>query len=320
MTDTINNNIPEVPENTIDPAAGLNLSLNTIDALLQVLVQTVGANTPPVGVEGQRHIVGTAPSGPWAGQANRMARFLDGAYQFFDARYALNAADGLWYVRSASTWAPLAGGGGGEANTASNLGAGEGIYASKVGVDLRFKSLVAGTNVSLSSDGNTVTIDATGGGGGMTNPMTAAGDVIVGGASGAPARLAIGTEGQVPVVRSGALVYEAQAGGTVPFAPVVADATTARTLVITDAGNYLRFTNSAATVCTVAPQASVAWAAYTEVHVRRVGAGNLTLTPGAGVTLNAPSGGTLVLTAGMSVTLKRVTADEWDVIGQTVAV
>lgn len=35
-------------------------------------------------------------------------------------------------------------------------------------MDLRFKSLVAGTNVSLSSDGDTVTIDATGGGGGLT--------------------------------------------------------------------------------------------------------------------------------------------------------
>lgn len=108
MSDTINNGIPFVPENTIDPAAGLNLSLNTIDALLQVLVQTVGENTPPAGVEGQRHIVGTVPTGPWAGQANRMARFLDGAWQFFDARYALNAADGVWYVRSASTWSPIA--------------------------------------------------------------------------------------------------------------------------------------------------------------------------------------------------------------------
>lgn len=44
-----------------------------------------------------------------------------------------------------------------------------------------------------------------------------------------------------------------------------------------------------------------------------------TLTPGAGVTLNPPSGGTLVMTNGMSVTLKRVAVDVWDVIGQTVA-
>lgn len=109
MTDTINNQIPFVPENTVDPAAGLNLSLNTIDALLQVLVQTVGLNTPPAGVEGQRFIVGTAPTGAWVGQANKLARFLDGAYQFFDARYALNAADGRLYLRSGATWAAYGG-------------------------------------------------------------------------------------------------------------------------------------------------------------------------------------------------------------------
>ena len=299
MTDTINNKIPFVPENAIDPAAGLNLSLNTIDALVQVLVQTVGANTPPTGVEGNRHIVGTAPTGAWAGQANKLARFLGGAWQFFDARHVLNAADGLWYVRSGSTWAPLAGGGGGggEVNTASNLGAGEGVFASKVGVDLRFKSLVAGTNITLSSDGDEITIDAAGGGGGsgtvtsvglsaptgfdvagspvtasgtlalsfstgyslptdanqtnwstafgwgdhatagyekeltaganisidrtdpdnpvisasassgMTNPMTTSGDIIVGGASGAPTRLAKGTDGQLLLMASGVQAY-----------------------------------------------------------------------------------------------------------------
>ena len=103
---TVNNGIPFVPENTIDPAAGLNLSLNTVDALLQVLVQAVGANTPPASpANGARYIVGTSPTGAWAGQADRLARWLDGAWQFFDARYALNAADGQWYVRSESVWA-----------------------------------------------------------------------------------------------------------------------------------------------------------------------------------------------------------------------
>lgn len=48
----------------------------------------------------------------------------------------------------------------GEANTASNLGGGEGLYSTKVGVDLRFKSLVAGENVQLSSDANEVTVNA----------------------------------------------------------------------------------------------------------------------------------------------------------------
>lgn len=166
---SVNNNIPFVPENTIDPAAGLNESLNVVDALLQVRALTVGANSPPGSPSGgDRHIVGTSPTGAWAGQANKLARWLDGAWQFFDARYALNAADGFMYVRSGTAWAALSGGGGGsgEANTASNLGAGEGLYSAKVGVDLRFKSLVAGANVTLSSDADTVTINAAAGGGG----------------------------------------------------------------------------------------------------------------------------------------------------------
>jgi hypothetical protein len=59
----------------------------------------------------------------------------------------------------------VVGAGGGETNTASNLGAGTGVFASKVGVDLRFKSLVAGSNVTIANDANTVTISATGSGG-----------------------------------------------------------------------------------------------------------------------------------------------------------
>lgn len=43
-----------------------------------------------------------------------------------------------------------------------------------------------------------------GGGGGFTNPMTTLGDIIVGGASGTPERLGVGTNGQVATSRSGA--------------------------------------------------------------------------------------------------------------------
>ena len=47
-----------------------------------------------------------------------------------------------------------------EDNTASNLGAGEGVFASKVGVDLRFRGLVQGDNVTLTSDATGITIAA----------------------------------------------------------------------------------------------------------------------------------------------------------------
>ena len=47
----------------------------------------------------------------------------------------------------------------GEVNTVSNLGvSGEGLFADKSGVDLRFKKLKAGSNISLSSDAESVTI------------------------------------------------------------------------------------------------------------------------------------------------------------------
>lgn len=54
----------------------------------------------------------------------------------------------------------------GEANTASNLGSGAGVFASKSGVDLRFKSIKAGANVTITPSGTEIEIAAAGGGGG----------------------------------------------------------------------------------------------------------------------------------------------------------
>jgi len=45
-----------------------------------------------------------------------------------------------------------------EINTASNLGAGEGIFALKDGEDLTFKSIIGGDNITVTSDATTVTI------------------------------------------------------------------------------------------------------------------------------------------------------------------
>lgn len=105
MSNTVNNGIPFVPENTIDPAAGLNESLLTVDALLQLAVVSVGDNAPPGSpANGARYIVGTAPTGAWAGRANQVAQFLGGAWRFYAACYALNTADGLVYVRQGATW------------------------------------------------------------------------------------------------------------------------------------------------------------------------------------------------------------------------
>lgn len=55
---------------------------------------------------------------------------------------------------------------------------------------------------------------AAGGGGGMTNPMTTVGDIIIGGSAGAPQRLAAGTDGHVLTLVSGAPAWAA--GGSSP--------------------------------------------------------------------------------------------------------
>jgi hypothetical protein len=49
----------------------------------------------------------------------------------------------------------------GEANTASNVGVGQGIFSGKSGVDLQFYSLSGGSNVNLTLNNNTIVIDGT---------------------------------------------------------------------------------------------------------------------------------------------------------------
>jgi len=61
-------------------------------------------------------------------------------------------------------------GGGGEVNTASNLaGAGVGIFKDKSGVDLRFKRLKAGNNITINDNTDSVTIAASSIGGTLNN-------------------------------------------------------------------------------------------------------------------------------------------------------
>ena len=101
-------------------------------------------------------------------------------------------------------------------------------------------------------------------------------------------------------------------GGGVP--DMVTESTTSRTLVLTDAGAYIRTTNIGATTITVPPNSSVAFAVGTSVIVRQAAAGKVTVAAGSGVTINTPE--TLAArTEGSSIALTKVAADEWDLTG-----
>lgn len=107
-------------------------------------------------------------------------------------------------------------------------------------------------------------------------------------------------------------------GGSSAPAPVVPVAGASHDVAATEAGSYLRFTGSGTKTCTFRPEATHALPPNGEWHIRNAGPGNLTLASGSGVTLNAPYSGTLVVPPAGTVTVKRVAADVFDVLGVTI--
>ena len=70
---------------------------------------------------------------------------------------------------------------------------------------------------------------------------------------------------------------------------VRADTSTGYTLVLDDAGRQVTMNNAAASTLTIPPNASVAFAVGVRVQVIQLGVGAVTLTAGAGVTVNSLS-------------------------------
>ena len=124
-----------------------------------------------------------------------------------------------------------------------------------------------------------------------TNPMTTAGDIIIGGTAGVEQRLAIGSAAQVLTVSAGLPAWAA-ATGSPP--PVNAQTGTTYTLVLTDAPaasanqGIVTMNNGSANTLTIPANASVAFPIGTVISVIQLGVGqtNIAITTD---TLNNPS-------------------------------
>ena len=88
---------------------------------------------------------------------------------------------------------------------------------------------------------------------------------------------------------------------------VTADTTTAYTLVIGDAGNIVTMTNGSASTITVPPNSAVAFPVGTQVKIVMLGAGIVTPTAGAGVTLH----GAVALGQYVTIEITKIATNVW---------
>lgn len=87
------------------------------------------------------------------------------------------------------------------------------------------------------------------------------------------------------------------------------------TLVLADANTVVEVSNAAAKTVTVPPHSSVAFAVGDVIEVDQMGAGQVTLAAGAGVTIHAQSGAMKLTGQYAACTLRCRATDEWVLVG-----
>lgn len=100
-------------------------------------------------------------------------------------------------------------------------------------------------------------------------------------------------------------------------APVKEVTTSSYNLLAPDDGKYLRFTYAGEKVINVRNHTTEALPSDGVWYIRNIGTGNITFTEDTSVTINIPYGGSMVMSPGMTVTLKKVGVNEFDLSGQT---
>ena len=143
--------------------------------------------------------------------------------------------------------------------------------------------------------------------------LTTKGDIYAATASATVTRLGVGTDRKkltadaaeatgIKWQYEGELTLNAQTGTTY-------------TLVLTDSAKFVTLSNASAITATVPPNSSVAFPTGTQVNLMQLGAGQVTIAAGSGVTLR--SAGTLVKTSAQYAvaTLLKIDTDTWVLVG-----
>lgn len=177
MTTSADLGIVYIAGQQAQPEITHNTALNQLQ-MLQTGVVSVGNNTPPGSpAQGDTYILGASPTGAWAGRANCIAGYFGTSWVF------MPGAD------SSGTQIPM------------------GVRHEGLKVYSKAdNALYVWSGSAWAASGA-----------GMTNPMTTSQDLIVGGASGTPGRLAIGTNGFVLTAVAGAVAWAAATGFANPM-------------------------------------------------------------------------------------------------------
>ena len=167
---------------------------------------------------------------------------------------------------------------GGEANTASNSGGGEGIFIAKSGVNLPFKSLIGGSNVSVTSTATEITINAT-----------------------------VGETNTASNLAGGVGIFESKVGSDLRFHSLSAGVN----VTIVDSGNFLTIAASGeANTGSSLGGTEAVFAGKNLIDLEFKG-----LTAGAGITLTPTANDITIATTGVVTSVFGRTADVVAVVG-----
>lgn len=108
MTNTANLGMPFIEGSQAQKHVTHNESLRILDAAVQIGVLDITRTSPPlVPANGERHVVASGATGVWAGQANAVATYEDGAWRFLTPKLGWclwSDADEALFVYDGAVW------------------------------------------------------------------------------------------------------------------------------------------------------------------------------------------------------------------------